>query len=95
MPDVVVWCRIQIWYNSLYGDEIDERLWFDVESKYDTTQAIFIRYSIQLWFDVESKYDTTTIKNLLTTPRLWFDVESKYDTTRSFYRSIHDGCGLM
>ena len=34
-------------------------LWFDVESKYDTTKINQHTYYYGLWFDVESKYDTT------------------------------------
>ena len=36
-----------------------EVLWFDVESKYDTTDPAKPGTARGLWFDVESKYDTT------------------------------------
>ena len=35
-------------------------LWFDVESRYETTQTSLVSRLSLLWFDVESRYETTT-----------------------------------
>ena len=35
------------------------QLWFDVESRYETTFRIDAFIGFGLWFDVESRYETT------------------------------------
>ena len=62
------------------------QLWFDVESRYETTKVRFIGNADRLWFDVESRYETTLINLAITVFVLWFDVESRYETT---YQSFH------
>ena len=39
----------------------EERLWFDVEKRYNTTLSSHIFPYPQLWFDVEKRYNTTRI----------------------------------
>ena len=34
-------------------------LWFDVESRYETTKEKINQWRYKLWFDVESRYETT------------------------------------
>ena len=34
-------------------------LWFDVEERYNTTEAILPIEALVLWFDVEERYNTT------------------------------------
>ncbi len=37
----------------------NKELWFDVESRYETTSVYSVDDSKLLWFDVESKYEAT------------------------------------
>ena len=39
--------------------EQKEKLWFDVEKRYNTTSSFCIPKLRQLWFDVEKRYNTT------------------------------------
>ena len=34
-------------------------LWFDVETRYKTTEVTIIQIMQELWFDVETRYKTT------------------------------------
>ena len=38
-----------------------ERLWFDVEKRYNTTPDVVGKVLVELWFDVEKRYNTTRI----------------------------------
>ena len=42
-------------------------LWFDVESRYETTKHMGMMIDFKLWFDVESRYETTGHLPLFTT----------------------------
>ena len=57
------------------------QLWFDVESRYMTTDLMMTMTKERLWFDVESRYMTTDVVSYCIGRWLWFDVESRYMTT--------------
>ena len=37
----------------------ENRLWFDVEERYNTTERSSAHERVKLWFDVEERYNTT------------------------------------
>ena len=70
-------------------------MWFDVEKKNYTTNAISYRRTAELWFDVEKKNYTTMLNRIAVSGGLWFDVEKKNYTTANDIDKIYQGCGLM
>ena len=74
---------------------ITERLWFDVEERYNTTRSEKLSGNDWLWFDVEERYNTTVIGKCTFANMLWFDVEERYNTTVAVALPPAVCCGLM